>query len=195
MVFRLQRRAVTALSLLLAGSCCMVMLQANAVEVSGKVVGVFHEKVTTPAPESKTFDKVSATVIDCADGQFKTVHYPLGYVSEANSMGHLFRQLANAARTTSTKNQYMNSVGGHATFETDDNSLVNKTTLWGHNWECGRNLDSPAGAIAGAGNPAGGQNAASSSSAAAPAQTPQSSGGSTAGKVFGGLGKVRRFGF
>ncbi len=194
MVFRLKRLVVSALSLLLAGGCCVTMLQANAMEVSGKVVGVFHEKVTTPAPNPKTLDKVSATVIDCADGQFKTVHYPLGYVSEANSLGHLFRQLTNAARTTSTKNQYMNSVGGHATFETANNSLVKKTTLWGYNWECGRNLDPPAGANASA----SGQAAPSSQSAAVntptPVQTTKPS-GSTAGKVLGGLGKVRRFGF
>lgn len=172
-------------------TCSLTAGVSQAKEITGKVVGVFHEKVTTPAPNPKTLDKVSATVISCANGQFETVHYPLGIVSETNSLGHMFRHLATAARTTSTKNQYMNSVGGHATFETNDTNQVIKTTFWGHNWECGRNLDAPAGASASSA-PAGNSAAAT---ATPQAQTAQPSSAGKAAKVMGGLGRVGRFGF
>ena len=142
---------------------------ALAKEVTGKVIAVFHEPVTVNA---KTLDKVSATVLSCGTNTMETVSWSAGSLADDNSLGYLFNHLANHARSTSTKNQYMNSVMGHATFVTNDQNVVQKSTFWGYNWECGKNIE---GASASAGSSSGG-------STATPASTP-AKGGSPFGKI------------
>ena len=119
-------------------------LAAEGREVSGKVVAVYHEPVTVNA---KVLDKVSVTVdASCASpSRYETVSYAPGAVSEDNHLGFLFRDLAVAARGMVQKNQFMNSVSGHVTLQVNEQNTVQKTTFWGYNWECGRNIDnSPA---------------------------------------------------
>ena len=123
---------------------CMLLGQvavAQAGEVTGKVVAVFHE--TVKVKENQWADKVSVTVADCnANNQFVTTHYAPGSLSEDNALGFNLRHLATAARSTEQYNQYMNVVSGHATIQFDDQSkTIQKTTVWGHNWACAKNVD------------------------------------------------------
>ncbi|MCA9806463.1 MAG: hypothetical protein KC476_00780 [Cyanobacteria bacterium HKST-UBA06] len=139
-----KRLAVSAslMAMLVAGQSALT-LPVLAKEVTGKVVAVYHEKVTV---DKKVLDKVSVTVRDCAQGgQYTTVHYPAGTISDENHNGGVYNLLNMANRQAETKSQYMNSVGGHVTFTTNDDLLVSKTRFWGYNWECGRNLDGPGG--------------------------------------------------
>lgn len=167
-------------SALIAGLALAVGLTSVALakEVSGKVVAVYYEPVTI---NNKTMDKIAATVQFCGTGQFETVTYSPGAVSDDNSLGYLFTHLANHARSTSTKNQYMNAVQGYATFVTNDQNVVQKTTFWGYNWECGRNLDGATPAAGGATMSPGQAPAATTAPASKPAASP--------------FGKVKRIGF
>lgn len=142
----------------------------QAKEVMGKVMAVYHEPVVV---NTKIMDKVSVTVASCPSGKFETVSYNPGSVSDDNSLGFLFTHLTMSARSTVQKNQYMNMVSGHASFDVNDNNVIQKTTFWGYNWECGRNLD---------GAPP------SSGASATPSTSPPASGGSAPAKNEG-LGK------
>lgn len=143
-----QSLAAGLLCALLATTVSAPHQSAWAADVTGKVVAVYHEPVQVNA---KWMDKVSVTLDNCATpGQYATFSYVPGAVSEDNALDFLFRDLANAARTTVTKNQYMNIVGGHATLSVNDQKVIQKTTLWGHNWECGRNISAGGGAAANA---------------------------------------------
>ncbi len=168
-------------SALIAGLALAVGITSAALakEVSGKVVAVYYEPVTV---NNKTMDKISATVQSCGTGQFETVTYTPGAVSDDNSLGYLFTHLANHARSTSTRNQYMNAVQGYATFVTTDQNVVQKTTFWGYNWECGRNLDGSAPA------PGGG-------ASASPGQAPASTGSPGSKPAASPFGKMKKIGF
>lgn len=158
--------AVLAFAVGISGS--LYTLQAEARELMGKVMAVYHEPVTV---NNKVMDKVSVTVAACGNEKLETVSYSPGYVSDDNSLGYLYNHLAVAARTTSQKNQYMNSVGGHVTLALNDTSnVIQKTTFWAYNWECGRNLD----AAGVAGQPA---TPATPPYAGAPPAKPQGGGG------------------
>jgi len=115
-----------------------LMLPALARDITGKVVAVYLEPVTV---NSKVMDKVSVSVKSCATGQWETVSYSPGYVSDDNSLGYLYNNLANAARSMVTKNQYMSSVSGHVTLAVNEQNVVQKTTFWGYNWECGQDAE------------------------------------------------------
>lgn len=158
-----------------------------AKEVSGKVVAVYHEKVTV---NNKVLDKISSTVRSCEPGNpFVTVNYSPGALSDDNAYGYIYNHLLNAARAAVTKSQYINSVSGHVTFTTNDSNTVSKTKFWGYNWECGRSLDGPAAAGGGFG---GGTTptAAKPQQPPAPGQAPPPQPAGGAGGAFG-----RRFGF
>jgi hypothetical protein len=133
----------------LLGAIALLTPVAMAKDVSGKVVGVFVEPVTV---NNRVLDKVSVTVSSCQGGGLQTVSYLPGLVSEDNALGFLFNQQTQAARAAVTKNQYMNMVSGHVSFVADDKTnTVQKTTFWGYNWECGKNVDTASGAAAGGG--------------------------------------------
>lgn len=158
---------------------------ANAKEVMGKVLAVYHEKVTV---NQQVLDKVSVTVRSClGNPPLETVHYSPGIVSETNDLGHLYRQLLNSARTNEVKNQYMTLIGGHASFDVDDTNKVLKTTIWGYNWECGKNVGQSAASGSGASASAPNAGAVNSSGASAPAAAP------AARPSLGGFG-IGRFG-
>jgi hypothetical protein len=172
---------------LLAGGTLLSMAAgvstaSYAADVTGKVQGVFYESVQV-AP-NKYADKVSVTIQTCGTNALATGSYAPGSLSDENALGHLFEHQAHAARATVMKNQYMNSVDGFVTLALDPNNQIIKTTFWGHNWECGQNLDKGSVASAGAGSPAVGGGAAA----------PAASGGAPA-SPFGGLGKMRKLGF
>jgi hypothetical protein len=126
---------------LLCGVIAGMALPAIARDVTGKVTAVYHEPVVV---NNKTLDKVSVSVNNCATGQWETFAYSPGAVSDDNSLGFLFNDLANAARSMATKNQYMNSVSGHVTLAVNEQNMVQRTTFWGYNWECGKDLDAGA---------------------------------------------------
>jgi hypothetical protein len=115
------------------------MMPAQARDITGKVMAVYLEPVTV---NTKVMDKVSVSVKDCATGQWETASYSPGYVSDDNSLGFLYNNLANAARSMATRNQFMNSVSGHVMLSVNENKVIQKTTFWGYNWECGQDLDS-----------------------------------------------------
>ena len=155
---------------------------AAAAEVTGKVVAVYHEPVQINAPNTppKWADKVSVTVDNCATpGQFVTASYTPGSVSDDNALGFLFRDLANAARTNITKNQYLTMVSGHVTLNVNDQRVIQKTTFWGYNWECGRNVSGGGGAVG----------------SAAPSASPASQPAPQSGKPKVGIPSLGRFGF
>ncbi|MBY0405807.1 MAG: hypothetical protein K2X66_18030 [Cyanobacteria bacterium] len=135
-------RAVFAMGLMPLFLVGLVAPGVSAKDITGKVVGVFYEPVVVNA---KTFDKVSVTVSACPTGKFETVSFPVGSVSDDNSLGALFNHSVQSARHAVSKSQYMTSVGGHASFLTNDANVVQKSTFWGYNWECGQNLDQPGG--------------------------------------------------
>lgn len=135
---------------------------AVAEEYTGKVVAVFHEAVKNN--DNKWYDKVSVTIDRCdAPGQLITGYYTPSATSDAQVQGFLFRDTLQAARHHITKNQYMNIVNGHVSLKLDETNpntklhKILKTTFWGYNWECGKNIgDSASGkASAGAGGSAG----------------------------------------
>jgi len=176
-----QSLAAGLLCALMATTLSAPMLSVQAADVTGKVVAVYHEPVLV---NTRWMDKVSVTLDNCATpGQFATFSYTPGTVSEDNALDFLFRDLANAARTTVTKNQYMTIVGGHATLSVNDQKTIQKTTFWGHNWECGRNVS------AGGGAPYGSSNA---SPAPQTQQQPAPQGGA---KPKIGVPSLGRFGF
>ena len=123
---------------------CGMILPAVARDVSGKVVAVYLEPVTV---NNKVLDKVSVSMKNCASGQWETFAYSPGYVSDENSLGYLYNNLANAARSMVTKNQYMNSVSGHVTLVVNEQKAIQKTTFWGYNWECGQDVEGKASAV------------------------------------------------
>jgi hypothetical protein len=129
---------------LLLGLCLSGVVSiphSEAKEVTGKVLAVYHEPITL---NNKVFDKVSVTVHACSPSptQLVTASYAPGSVSDDNSLGYLFNHQAIAARSSSSRNQFMNSVSGHITLLINDQTqLIEKTTFWGYNWECGRNIE------------------------------------------------------
>lgn len=169
---------------LLAGllllSCLSATVSASvpvwASDVTGKVVAVYHESVQV---NQKWLDKVSVTIDTCAPnqvpgGQFATFSYSPGAVADDNALGFLFRDHANAARQTISKNQYMTVVGGHVTLAVNDqNKQIQKTTFWGHNWECGRNVGGSTASATGAGGGAGYQAPAAAPATQQPASKPK----------------------
>lgn len=172
-----------ACSLLGMALVCGATLPAAARDITGKVVAVFHEPVVVNA---KTLDKVSVTVNSCASGQWETFSYSPGVVSDDNSLGFLFTDLANSARLMVSKSQYMNTVSGHVTLAVNEQNVVQRTTFWGYNWECGRDLDA---GPAPAGQPMGGMNnnRPAATTTTQPAQQPKPS--------INPLGGFRNFGF
>jgi hypothetical protein len=131
----LNKIAISLLGIMLASGFA---LPASARDISGKVVAVYEEPVTLNA---KTWDKVSVTVNNCATNQWETVSYSPGNIADDNSLGFLFNDLANAARSMVSKTQYMNSVSGHVTLTVNEQNVVQKTMFWGYNWECGQDID------------------------------------------------------
>lgn len=134
-----RHRSVVAVSLMAALGLSALAAPAFSVEKSGKVMGVFHEKVKV---NTSWMDKVSVTIRPC-DGSapLATYHYSPTIISDENVSGHLFNHLVTGARHSETKTQFMNSVNGHVTLNVTDQDQILKTTFWGHNWECGQDLD------------------------------------------------------
>jgi hypothetical protein len=160
---------------------CGLVLPAVARDVNGKVMAVYLEPVTI---NNKVMDKVSVSVKNCTSGQWETFAYSPGSVSDDNSLGYLYNHLANAARSVVTKNQFMNSVSGHVTLAVNEQNVIQKTTFWGYNWECGQDVEGKA-----ASNPAGGGSTVNTApSSATPAHTQPSAPSNP-------LGKIRKFGF
>ena len=166
-------------SVLLASALVLTLVPlAEAKEVTGKVLAVYYEPVTI---NNKVFDKVSVTVQACQPSPtpLVTAYYLPGSVSDDNSLGYLFNHHAIAARSNVMKNQYMNSVSGHVTLVINDQTqAIQKTTFWGYNWECGRDIE-PGNRMPGITTP-GSRNIA-------PAPTASPSGGS--------FNPLKRFGF
>lgn len=126
---------------------CALTTPALAYEVSGKVLAVYHEPVTI---NTKVLDKVSVTISSCNPaGQLETLSYPAGVVSDDNSLGFIYSQLATASHTPNVKTPYMNMVNGYVTLVVNDAKVVQKTTFWGYNWECGKNIDTATQALPG----------------------------------------------
>ena len=172
----MKKIAFACLGIMLAGS---LVLSASARDITGKVIAVYHEPVVV---NTKTLDKVSVTVNSCASGQWETYSYSPGLVSDDNSLGFLYRDLTNAGRLAVMKNQFMNMVSGHVTLAVNDQNTIVKTTFWGYNWECGRNIDGPP-ASGGAPVQGGGR---------AQATPPPQNSGSAPPNAFGAL---KRLGF
>jgi len=156
---------------------CLLLAAAQAKDITGKVVAVYHEPVTV---NGKTLDKVSVSLSNCATGQWETFSYSPGGVSDDNSLGFLYRDLANAGRSMVSKSQYMTSVSGHATLVVNEQNVIQKTTFWGYNWECGKDIE---GKPSAASAPAGG-------GATTPAAQPAGGGGAA-----NPLGKFKKLGF
>lgn len=169
-----------AFSLLGVVLACGLAMPAQARDITGKVVAVYLEPVTV---NTKVMDKVSVSVRDCTTGQWETASYSPGYVSDDNSLGFLYNNLANAARSMVTKNQFMSSVSGHVTLAVNENKVIQKTTFWGYNWECGQDLDSGRGSAAPMGN------------SVAPAQSAQPQPTAKPTGAGAALNTFRRFGF
>lgn len=130
-------------SLLVSGGLAL----AATHDVTGKVAGVFHEKVSVPIGNGKTAwrDKVSVALRSCdANGApsstLALAHYAPGNLSDDNALASLFRANSQAARGSVIKNQFMSMVSGYATFTVDEAGVIHKSTFWGHNWECGKAL-------------------------------------------------------
>lgn len=178
--------ALLALSLM-AGSG-LVMAEGPTSEVTGKVMAVFYEPVKV---NTQWLDKVQVTIAPCnTQNQLATYWYTPGSLSDDNALGFLFRDLAHSARAAVMKTQYMTMVSGHVGLVVDAQNHVSKTTFWGYNWECGRNISaaSPAPATAG-----GYSAPATTGTATMPAQQPATNNtGAAAGAVLRNLG---RFGF
>ena len=179
-------------SFLIAG-CLLVasQLPARSAEWTGKVLAVYHEPVNV---NNVWMDKVSLTLAPCsAPNTLATAWYNPGTLSEENHLSFLYRNLANAARSVVMKNQYMNSVNGHVTVVVDDTDKhITKTTFWGYNWECGRDVNAPgasASSSASPGMPAGAAPAATKPPADTSAQPYRKS---VPGVGIPGIG---RFGF
>ena len=120
---------------------CLSMpgVSAQAREISGKVLAVFHESVSV---NNRWLDKISVTINSCNPaGQWETVSYSPGVLSNENSLGFLYGEMAGAAHSVVMKTPYLNSVSGYVTLAVNDQNVVQKTTFWGYNWECGRNVD------------------------------------------------------
>ncbi|MGE0201632.1 MAG: hypothetical protein AB7P76_11765 [Candidatus Melainabacteria bacterium] len=188
------RLKATLLSvLMLCCICCAGGFRVNAAEYTGKILAVYHEPVKV---NTTWLDKVSVTLDNCAaPGQLVTVSYAPGGISEENHLGFIYRDLLQAARSVTMKNQFMNMVNGHVTVVADDTTkVVSKTTFWGYNWECGRNLD--AGAAVGAA-PQGGMGAAQQMPASAAQTQPAKRPGFGLPGVPGvpGVPGIGRFGF
>ena len=94
-----------------------------------------------------------------------------------------------AAKANVTRNQWMTMVNGHVTLQFNDtNRHVSKTTFWGYNWECGKNLET----MAGGGPGTGGNSAAPAQTAPAQSQPARKAPGFGVPGVPNPLG---RFGF
>lgn len=158
----------------------MTATSANAADITGKVMGVFHEPVNV---NNKWMDKVSVVVASCANpSQWVKAFYSPGAVSEDNALGFLYRDQANAARAMVMKNQYMNSINGHVTLSLNEQNQIMKTTFWGYNWECGKDVSAPGS----------GASAYGGGASAQPAQQPAKPPASGAGAA---INPLKRFGF
>lgn len=128
--------------LIVGGLLWSVSLPAQSAEWTGKVLAVYHEPVNV---NNTWLDKVSVTLAPCsAPNTLATAWYSPASLSDDTQLGFLYRNLVNAARSVVMKNQFMNSVNGHVTLMVDDTDKhITKTTFWGYNWECGRDVNAP----------------------------------------------------
>ena len=123
------------------GLLCLSLLlaPAEARDITGKVMAVYHEKVNV---NNNWLDKVSVTISNCNPaGQLETFAYSPGSLSDNNSLGSLYGQLVGSAHAMTMKTPFMSSVSGHVTLSANEHNTIQKTTFWGYNWECGKNLD------------------------------------------------------
>jgi len=156
-------------------------------EVTGKVMAVFYEPVKI---NTAWLDKVSVTIAPCSmPGQLATYSYSPGNLSDDNALGFLFRNMTQSARATTMRTQYMTMVTGHVSLLVNDQNRISKTTFWGYNWECGRNIS----AASGSGTPAASGNSYTPPASTGTAiQSPNNAPANAAGQVLKNLG---RFGF
>lgn len=177
-------KIATLLAMAMLGSQ-VALAEEPVKEMTGKVMAVFYEPVKI---NNAWADKVSVTIAPCSmPGQLATYWYSPGSLSDDNALGFLFRDITQAARGTTMHTQYMNMVTGHVTLAVNDQNRISKTTFWGYNWECGRNISAPS-----SGSASAGAAPATGSYTPPPTQSPANTPANAAGQVLKNLG---RFGF
>lgn len=168
--------AAVSFSAITALCCPLAAHAAGEHDITGKVMGVFHEPVKI---NNQWMDKVSLTIRPCnpsAGQTMATYEYVPSAVKDEAVAGHLFNQGAISARHMEQKNQYMQSINGHVTLKVNDQDQILKTTYWGYNYECGHNVDSASavtGTSTGTGTQSNVQGNTTKTPAATPSTTPQ----------------------